>query len=95
MLAFKRVFAKKFQSTHPLRGATVAHPTYHQQNPISIHAPLAGCDFDTCFWIGRFWISIHAPLAGCDKQCALVTIGKEIFQSTHPLRGATVVSAAN
>ena len=36
-------------------------------------------------------ISIHAPLAGCD----LVQSGKisqqQLFQSTHPLRGATSI----
>ena len=34
-----------FQSTHPLRGATVSAPAARGSGPISIHAPLAGCDF--------------------------------------------------
>ena len=33
-------------------------------------------------------ISIHAPLAGCDKSTGS-TSTDPIFQSTHPLRGAT------
>ena len=34
--------------------------------PISIHAPLAGCDkmIGILYW--TLEISIHAPLAGCD-----------------------------
>ena len=34
-------------------------------------------------------ISIHAPLAGCDPEMIRVTLQRLIFQSTHPLRGAT------
>ena len=33
---------------------------------ISIHAPLAGCDFIISKRNFDFGISIHAPLAGCD-----------------------------
>ena len=36
---------KIFQSTHPLRGATVQHPVILGDQNISIHAPLAGGDF--------------------------------------------------
>ena len=35
-------------------------------------------------------ISIHAPLAGCDFLRRLSANGSVGFQSTHPLRGATV-----
>ena len=34
-------------------------------------------------------ISIHAPLAGCDMMAAVFNMLCLIFQSTHPLRGAT------
>ena len=37
-------YASKFQSTHPLRGATRANQTKIPALTISIHAPLAGCD---------------------------------------------------
>ena len=56
-----------FQSTHPLRGATPPKRRRNVQQPISIHAPLAGCD--ACARRGNpvvLCISIHAPLAGCD-----------------------------
>ena len=36
-------------------------------------------------------ISIHAPLAGCDDYDAVWFEGDATFQSTHPLRGATLM----
>ena len=45
-----------------------------------------------CLW--NFFIdaviSIHAPLTGCDDVVIIVCLVKSIFQSTHPLRDATV-----
>ena len=65
MTAVSRV-CWKFQSTHPSRGATVQIRLFTNFIPISIHAPLAGCDVVSIR--GNFFtlISIHAPLAGCD-----------------------------
>ena len=56
-----------FQSTHPLRGATLRIYVLLYNHRISIHAPLAGCDAlrDNRNLAGQH-ISIHAPLAGCD-----------------------------
>ena len=103
----------KFQSTHPLRGATGStdrsrqarahfnprtpcgvrqklHPGFTVSRSISIHAPLAGCDaMDKADSTATTSISIHAPLAGCDKSCSPVSRCRALFQSTHPLRGAT------
>ena len=81
--------AHGFQSTHPLRGATYRHGTIGIGTKISIHAPLAGCDEVLERLRVLQYISIHAPLAGCDS-CAKILGLKEKFQSTHPLRGATV-----
>ena len=59
---------------------------------ISIHAPLAGRDEnDPEYAEGGFYISIHAPLAGRDRLLSLSISTGETFQSTRPLRGATVV----
>ena len=38
-------------------------------------------------------ISIHAPLAGCDSASASADLIVPLFQSTHPLRGATTRSS--
>ena len=59
-----------FQSTHPLRGATVIVRALFTTLCISIHAPLAGCDFEDYIKGHRLPISIHAPLAGCDSKSA-------------------------
>ena len=80
-----------FQSTHPVRGATSSNRSYCVQYTISIHAPRAGCDQ---IWPHRLrgrWISIHAPRAGCDTACQASYSWSDIFQSTHPVRGATVL----
>ena len=56
---------------------------------ISIHAPLAGCDSSCRVGVLLADISIHAPLAGCDWFFPAVLNVGSLFQSTHPLRGAT------
>ena len=59
--------SQRFQSTHPLRGATHIILNHYPGETISIHAPLAGCDNQSsCISCGCV-ISIHAPLAGCDR----------------------------
>ena len=77
-----------FQSTHPLRGATRHGGVCGQVFQISIHAPLAGCDYRVRNFPFAPRISIHAPLAGCDSSLYLLFQPRR-FQSTHPLRGAT------
>ena len=57
---------RRFQSTHPLRGATGRTGKHLIQTVISIHAPLAGCDTISSNEVRKLSISIHAPLAGCD-----------------------------
>ena len=56
----------RFQSTHPLRGATFPSFQPLLDRVISIHAPLAGCDDEISGEHPIMAISIHAPLAGCD-----------------------------
>ena len=102
-----------FQSTHPLRGATLWEDVQYRDgynfNPrtpcgvrhlrsprliamagISIHAPLAGCDANMAALLDLATISIHAPLAGCDPAPNAIFRRRVVFQSTHPLRGATI-----
>ena len=50
-------------------GVRPARPTRDTHTAaISIHAPLAGCDFVRAYVSPRREISIHAPLAGCDPR---------------------------
>ena len=65
---------------------------------ISIHAPREGRDLHGLrLLLGRD-ISIHAPRAGRDPAIPQVEIKEDTFQSTRPVRGATlslsVVTAA-
>ena len=55
-----------FQSTLPLRGATIGKIQDHYFYRISIHAPLAGSDEGSPLTGCADSISIHAPLAGSD-----------------------------
>ena len=56
-----------FQSTHPVRGATIPYMTSLTGKDISIHAPRAGCDRRPAHRRRQTGISIHAPRAGCDS----------------------------
>ena len=60
---------------------------------ISIHAPRAGCDEMVFVVALSDVISIHAPRAGCDVNTVCILYILQIFQSTHPVRGATPKSS--
>ena len=78
----------KFQSTHPVWGATPGSPGGFPAPGISIHAPRVGCDV-TAFvlWhLDRFQ-STH-PVWGA-TGCIGPFLCPERFQSTHPVWGAT------
>ena len=58
-------------------------------NDISIHAPLAGCDPLYCnIRAGGCHFNPRTP-CGVRPVCVVLNPPKWIFQSTHPLRGAT------
>ena len=78
-----------FQSTHPLRGATMGLGDQHHFQPISIHAPLAGCDsIDRADHPLNRDFNPRTPCGVRHVQSKSPSQGR-IFQSTHPLRGAT------
>ena len=79
----------RFQSTLPMRGATVPKSISHIFANISIHAPHAGSDFLPMILINSSRISIHAPHAGSDGTYPQYWQGMAGFQSTLPMRGAT------
>ena len=80
-----------FQSTLPLRGATGHCHTLLSGHAISIHTPLAGSDLEWCQVCRVLAISIHTPLAGSDDRSAILIVPPCLFQSTLPLRGATLI----
>ena len=57
---------------------------------ISIHAPLTGSDGVSLYSSSKCSISIHAPLTGSDGGQLVGFFSRGPFQSTLPLRGATV-----
>ena len=77
--------AKRFQSTHPARGATHGHLTVANRSGISIHAPREGCDRDR-FDHGStpLVISIHAPREGCDHRTGWHRTGWHHFNPRTP-----------
>ena len=57
----------KFQSTLPVRGATVPYEQVKNLYNISIHAPREGSDTAQFIKLNYPAISIHAPREGSDK----------------------------
>ena len=50
---------------------------------------MRGATLRQAFQLQKLYISIHAPHAGCDEQNLIADYKYRIFQSTHPMRGAT------
>ena len=79
-----------FQSTRPLRGATVHFIRALDSQKISIHAPLAGRDFAVLQAKGHiYYFNPRAPCGARPGRCR-ARRAKSRFQSTRPLRGATL-----
>ena len=82
---------RRFQSTHPLRGATYRRAYGGWRCGISIHAPLAGCDRRFCILVVS--VGYFNPRTPCGVRPPRPRAIQRpwAFQSTHPLRGATGV----
>ena len=81
-----------FQSTHSLRSATAWTLTYFNFFIVSIHALLAECDCRReCHETSRNRFNPRTP---CGVRPTTITIERKnkMFQSTHSLRSATVIS---
>ena len=75
-----------FNPRTPCGVRPAAHQHHRGNRRISIHAPLAGCDWLQPDWVFDTNISIHAPLAGCDTAQRIKEAIKAI--SIHaPLAG--------
>ena len=86
-------FIALFQSTHPMRGATNCFSFLNRILHISIHAPHAGCDSPThtrLLDLGDF--NPRTP-CGVRPAAARRSSCTSAFQSTHPMRGATAITA--
>ncbi len=80
----------RFQSTHPLRGATPQPEFVCFLHLVSIHAPLARCDHLSLQQ--SIWSNGFNPRTPCEVRLysGAYTDNYLLFQSTHPLRGATL-----
>ena len=77
-----------FQSTRPVRGATLTAIQRRAMNFVSIHAPRAGRDF-ALFASSAVWsFQSTRPVRGATTSSA-DAFGCSMFQSTRPVRGAT------
>ena len=82
--------SRRFQSTHPLRGATGVCRNVVDIFQISIHAPPAGCDpRSRAPGIPRTNFNPRTP-CGVRLLALVLLMCSSGFQSTHPLRGATI-----
>ena len=82
----------QFQSTHPMRGATYGE--YFIRRTSLYFNPRTPCGVRRSFLFfssALVCISIHAPHAGCDTVLMEIRPLYMPFQSTHPMRGATVL----
>ena len=74
----------KFQSTLPLRGATLLRGRNGDAVFISIHTPLAGSDRDEGITDRAIDISIHTPLAGSDWRSRNSNRARKYFNPHSP-----------
>ena len=78
-----------------MRGATPSKPNNFNISSISIHAPHAGCDdygFDIYYTLLDF--NPRTP-CGVRRDDTRYHLYPEEFQSTHPMRGATIKYIVN
>ena len=78
-----------FQSTHPVRGGTIAHKISQRNGSISIHPPREGWDLccADCPRKDCKFQSTHPVRGGTSARRN--PLGNKRFQSTHPVRGGT------
>ena len=81
------LYAYGFQSTLPVRGATLRFAFTRAALRISIHAPRAGSDVSVTVDFYLNGISIHAPRAGSDRVLKFQSIFKGI--SIHAPRAGS------
>ena len=62
---------------------------------VSIHAPWEGCDTSANTSSSVRSVSIHAPWEGCDATTQPTKPPAQLFQFTHPGKGATAVRTAD
>ena len=85
----RRAKPAQFQSTHPVRGATMVSGSRSFGSSFQSTHPVRGATVCKRHIQVAARISIHAPRAGCDANGINSGWSWLKFQSTHPVRGAT------
>ena len=81
---------KRFQFTHPVRGATRLTEIRLIFAVVSIHAPRAGCDpLTLSFDVVKVEFQFTHPVRGATSASVMRPVTC-LFQFTHPVRGATI-----
>ena len=78
-----------FQSTPPVKAATMRGLSKLRDLYISIHAAREGGDNDAEAYKAAIDISIHAAREGGDSTSTSVNLPSSVFQSTPPVKAAT------
>ena len=79
-----------FQSTRPMRGATLQITFFLLPSTFQSTRPMRGATLCHLIPSRPIHVSIHAPHAGRDKPVPKFRYCKVVFQSTRPMRGATI-----
>ena len=83
------ISAQAFQSTPPVKAATLLKCCQPEPAEISIHAAHEGGDPRNVFVFDNVGISIHAAREGGDRCILLHRACATLFQSTPPVKAAT------
>ena len=87
---------RRFQFTHPGRGATVGTQQGKDINYVSIHAPREGCDSTLTANSRHKLTSFNSRTpGGVRRELTFTSILTSEFQFTHPGRGATSYTQRN
>ena len=82
-----------FQSTHPVWGATTKSTGWcSSKNNFNPRTPCGVRPWAVSGLTTNILISIHAPRVGCDQEQLYRVLRAILFQSTHPVWGATAQS---
>ena len=79
---------REFQSTLPVRGATLTLADISAPEDISIHAPREGSDFNTGNMQLFEYISIHAPREGSDLGGGVIVRAQNGISIHAPREGS-------
>ena len=82
-----RTVVVRFQSTHPLRGATAPNNAVTLWDIFQSTHPLRGATGQYIIHSPTHFISIHAPLAGCDHHKICKTFDFRLISIHAPLAG--------